>query len=177
MKLAVVAFPNLEDTDRRWIESFRAEHDPQASRVAVHFTLVFPVEAPPDAVAAEIAAVARSTDAIRFTSCRAEVVVDAFGHGSHVFLVPDEGAFQISTLHDRLYAGTLNAHRRSDIPFVPHMTVGLAPDSASAVGLAKRLDASARSVRGNVDAVELLDVGASRVRSVASFKLATGNAP
>ena len=45
MKLAIVAYPSLDEADRQWIESFRTTHDPQRVRIGVHFTLVFPVEA------------------------------------------------------------------------------------------------------------------------------------
>jgi len=171
MKLAVVAFPSFDDADRQWIESFRTKHDPQVARIGVHFTLVFPLEASPEDVGPEIATAAQSAAPIAFTVRRAEAIADAFGHGSHVFLVPDEGAAQISALHDRLYAGTLRAHHRSDIPFVPHMTVGTAPDSASALILATTLDVRARSVRGTVDALDLLDVEPPCVRSMATYQL------
>jgi hypothetical protein len=39
---AVVAFPTFEAADRQWIESIRAKHDPEAKRIAAHFTLIFP---------------------------------------------------------------------------------------------------------------------------------------
>jgi len=122
MKLAVVAYPDLDDGDRQWIESFRAKHDPQAPRIDVHFTLVFPVEAVPTDLDPEVAVVARSTRPIPFAIRDIKVVRDALGILSHVFLVPDEGGARITTLHDRLYGGTLRAHLRSDIPFVPHIT-------------------------------------------------------
>jgi 2'-5' RNA ligase len=173
MKLAVVAFPYLEDADRRWIESFRAQHDPQASRVAVHFTLVFPVETSADGVASEIATVAAATAAFTFAVGRTEVVTDTLGSGSYVFLVPDEGEPQISVLHDQLYAGMLKTHLRLDIPFTPHMTVGAAADPIAARKLANEIDRQARLVRGIVGALELLEVGATRIRSVATYKLAT----
>ena len=172
IKLAVVAFPTLEDPDRRWIESFRAKHDPQVSQINVHFTLVFPVDTSED-VGSEVATVAQSTPPIAFAVRRTEVVSDALGHGSHVFLVPDEGSAQISALHDRLYAGKLRVHLRSDIPFVPHMTVGAAPDSGSALRLADELNVRDRPFRGVVGALELVDVGATRVRSIATYELAS----
>ena len=43
---AVVAFPLLDADDRQWIESIRAKHDPEAKRIAAHFTLVFPAVLP-----------------------------------------------------------------------------------------------------------------------------------
>ena len=40
--LAVVAFPALADVDAGSIDALRATHDPNAARIAPHFTLVFP---------------------------------------------------------------------------------------------------------------------------------------
>lgn len=118
MKLAVVAFPHLENTDRQWIESFRAKHDPQAARITVHFTLVFPIDATADEVDREIVRVSTKSTPFNFVIQRAEAVADHFGHGFHVFLVPDEGTTRITALHGELHAGTLRSHLRSDIPFV-----------------------------------------------------------
>ncbi len=138
----------------------------------MHFTLVFPIETSEGDLGSEIAAAARSTAPIAFAARRTEVVSDALGHGSHVFLVADEGGAHISALHDRLYAGVLRTHLRPDIPFVPHMTVAAASDSASAVRLADELNVRVRPVLGVVRALELVDVGAPRVRSIVSYKLA-----
>lgn len=171
MKLAVVAYPSLDEGDRQWIESFRANHDPQASRIGVHFTLVFPVEGLPREIEPEIAVVARSTQPISFAIRRTEVVRDALGHLSHIFLVPDEGGVQITTLHSRLYAGTLRSYRRSDIPFVPHMTVGATPDSPAAQRLADELNIHSRMVLGTVGHIDLVDVGTSVVQAITSYAL------
>lgn len=172
MKLAVVAFPGLDEIDRQWIESFRAKHDPQASRIRAHFTLVFPFDGIPNELRPSLAAAAQSAEPIRFAIPRALVVADALAVGSHhIFLVPDEGSAQIATLHDRLYAGALRRHLRGDIRFVPHMTVGTTRDRAAAEKLAEALNAHARIVRGILEAVQLVDVGLPRVRSIASYAL------
>jgi len=171
MKVAVVGYPNLDEVDRRWIESFRAKHDPQASRISVHFTLVFPVEAVSSGLESEIAAVAQSTQPISFAIRRTEVVRDALGDGCHVFLVPDEGSAEITTLHDNLYAGTLRPHKRPDVLFVPHMTVGAASDSRSAQRLAAELNVRSRIIRGTVDKIELVEVGSPVVKSLVAYAL------
>ena len=171
MKLAIVAYPSLDGLDRQWIESFRTKHDPQASRIGVHFTLVFPVEALPSEVEPELAVVAQSTQPISFAIRRTKVVRDALGNWSHIFLVPDEGGDQITTLHDRLYGGALRSHLRSDIPFVAHMTVGAAPDSPSAERLADELNVRSRILRGTVGNMELVDVGTAVVQSIATYAL------
>ncbi len=121
MNIAVVGYPNLDELDRRWVESFRVKYDPQVSQIGVHFTLVFPVELASSGLESEIAAVARITQPISFTVRRTEVVRDAHGNGSYVFLVPDEGSVEITTLHNSLYAGALHPYQRLDIPFLPQV--------------------------------------------------------
>jgi 2'-5' RNA ligase len=169
--IAVVSYPRLDEVDRQWIESIRAAHDPQATRLGVHFTLVFPVEAPAAAVTAEVSAVAQSTGAIAFTINYAEAVRDVFGGGGHVFLVPDEGLEEIATLHDRLYGGLLRPHLRADIPFTPHMTVAANADLTWCESLAQELNRDRRSIRGTLEGIELVHVDTPRVNSIAAFVL------
>jgi hypothetical protein len=111
MKLAIVTYPKLSGSDRQWVESVRTRHDPQASRIDVHFTLVFPFDGTRGCVS-EIASVAWSTSAISFIADHIEVVPDAMGHGHHIFLVPGKGSAQISALHDRLYSHSENTDIR-----------------------------------------------------------------
>ena len=174
MKLAIVAYPSLDDTDRQWIEAFRARHDPQSPRIDVHFTLVFPVEAQPNDLEPGIVAATNSLPPISFAIRSTKVVRDVLGDMSHVFLVPDEGSGEITTLHDRLYAGVLRRHLRTDIPFVPHMTVGAAADFATAEKVAEGLSVHSRIVRGTVLSIELVNVGTRHVQAIAAYTL--GNA-
>jgi len=169
MKLAVVAYPKLDEADRVRIESFRAKHDPQAPRLAVHFTLVFPVMADLIELEDELALVAKSTPPISFTIRGTKVVADVLTAESHVFLVPEEGGAEMTMLHDRLYSGVLRLHLRSDIPFVPHLTVAAAPSVQAAETLADELDA--REIRGVIAALELIDVRGARVISITTYAL------
>lgn len=171
MKLAIVAYPSLNEPDRQWVESSRAKHDPQAPRIDAHFTLVFPVEAPPSNLEPEIAAVAQSAQSIPFVIDRISVVPDVLGGGNHIFLVPEEGGVQIATLHDQLYSGVLQGHLRTDIPFTPHMTVGVASDLVAAEELANDVRVQARIIRGTLSSIELVNVGTRRVEQIASFAL------
>jgi 2'-5' RNA ligase len=138
----------------------------------VHFTLVFPADVTPNGVVREIAAIAQTTEPIPFTIDRVQVVPDALGQVSHIFLVPNEGSGQIATLHDRLYGGVLQSHLRPDIPFIAHMTVGAAPDPESAAKLAETLDLDGRIVRGTVSDVDLIDVSAELVQSIGTYRFA-----
>jgi 2'-5' RNA ligase len=169
--LAVVAYPIIEETARQWIESIRRDHDPQAFRIYLHFTLVFPVEESLADVAKHVSAVAASARSIRFVIRHVSAVRDVDGAGGHVFLLPDEGRHDIAGLHDRLYEGALRAHLRRDIPFVPHITVGAASSMASATRVVQRLSVNFPAMHGSLESIELVDVGAQYVRSLQAFAL------
>jgi len=173
MKIAVVAYPRLRTTDRDWIEAFRAQHDPQSSKIRVHFTLVFPVEVIPSALATDIRTAATATDALTFAVRHAAVVRDALTGDHHIFLVPDQGAAELVALHDRLYAGTLAAHLRSDIQFAPHMTIGTASDRETAERFAEAAHVH-HVVRGTVETLTLVDVGQTTVTTIATYDLGGG---
>lgn len=65
-RLAVIALPRWSDpADGAPVQALRQRHDPQATLVPPHVTLVFPTEADSDAVAAEVAAAAAVTPALR----------------------------------------------------------------------------------------------------------------
>lgn len=166
-----MAYPDLEDGDRDWIEAVRAKSDPQATRLGVHFTLVFPAEASAPAVVAEVSEIAKSTRPMRFSIREARVVPDVLGDGAHVFLVPDEGRDEIAKLHDQLYEGVMRPHLRADIPFIPHMTVAAGPDLAWCESVARGLGLDRRTVRGVLRSLDIVNVDEPRVRSVASFAL------
>jgi 2'-5' RNA ligase len=172
MNVAIVAYPRLGEEDRQSIESFRRRYDPQVSRIALHFTLVFPVETAPDELAPEIEAIATSTEPIRFAIRRAVVMPDDLvANRCNIFLVPEEGGTQIATLHDRLYEGVLRPHLRSDIPFLPHITVGAAQDARLAEGWAEAIDVQSRTLVGSVEGIDLIDLSPRRVSTVATFVL------
>ena len=71
MKLAVVAYPHVAQDDGAWIESTRARHDPQASRIKAHFTLVFPAELPREVLVAQVRSALASFRPIPFVLRRA----------------------------------------------------------------------------------------------------------
>ena len=171
MKLAVVAYPDLDEEDRQWIEAYRRAHDPQATRIAAHFTLVFPLDAAVNDVEPEVQDVARATQPIRFAIRDAKAVPDKLSNATHVFLVPDEGGLQIAKLHGDLYAGRLRVHLRSDIPFIPHMTVGAAQDLASAERLASEVWRRRRVVYGTISNLHVIDVVNKHVRTVGTYLL------
>lgn len=156
MRLAIVAYPQVSDDDRRWIEAFRRAHDPEASLIAAHFTLVFPAAVPAGDLMEHARAVLDDFHAFSFVLGRARTVESVGGQGAHVFLVPDQGASRIIDLHDRLYSGFLEPHLRADIPFIPHITVAAHADVHECERLAAILNEQRREIHGEVTAVDVV---------------------
>jgi 2'-5' RNA ligase len=170
--VAVVAYPLFGEADQRWIDSTRAQHDPQANLIGAHFTLVFPIDADADAVVVHVRSVISEAAPIPLVVKEVRAVPNHSGVGGHVFLVPDGGYPELVALHDRLYEGPLlRDHWLRDIPYVPHMTVATFPAFERCVALAQELDSVRRVVLGSVQSVDVVHVRAETVRTIASFRL------
>jgi 2'-5' RNA ligase len=161
----------LAAADRQWIESIRARHDPQASLIPLHVTLVFPTADGPTGAAAEVESVGKAFSAVPFVIRWARPVRDIVGAGGHVFLVPDEGFDGISALHNALYSEGFGPTRLPDVLFIPHITVGASPDFAVCETIARDLSPLERQVRGRLETLDLIEVHAGRVKSLCQWRL------
>jgi 2'-5' RNA ligase len=171
MKIAVVAYPSLEDADREWIEAIRQHHDPQAARIAAHFTFVFPIEAEPRVVLDHASAVLARCRPIPLVLRRAVALRDRIAGGAHVFLVPEEGCQELAHVHDRLYEGPLRLYLRNDVPFLSHVTVAGGADGGDCERLADQLNRAGFAVRGEVRRVDVIAIGGDGVSSLATYEL------
>ncbi len=158
--LFTIACLGIPHAQRRFIDEFRRAHDPQATLVPPHFTLVFgSIGADEAAVLRHVEAVAAASVPIRF-HCRCAVLgADERAERAFVYLVPDEGHAAISLLHDRLYRGPLAAGLRLQLPYVPHVTVGSTTDFRQAKAWCDALNEQGVDVAGTLSA---LTVGALR---------------
>jgi 2'-5' RNA ligase len=170
-RCAVVAYPTLTATDRDWIESVRARHDPQADLIAAHVTLAFPATVDATAVVREAAQATCALGPVAFAVGAARAVPDAIGGGAHVFLVIDQGREDVAALHGSLYAGALAPHRRADIPFIPHITVASHADLAWCRDFADNLNRTLPRMHGTLDALDIIAIGAGHVETIARIAL------
>ena len=171
---AVVAYPTLAAEDREWIEGIRTRYDPLASRIAAHFTLVFPVDVAEAPLVNQVRSALRPTTPIRALLRRAAAFPDPIAGGAHVFLLAEEGKRELMTAHDALYQGILATHRHPDIPFVPHLTVGAHPEVAECERIADQLNRSGRIVQAWIDTVDVIEIDESAIRTIAAIPLRAG---
>jgi 2'-5' RNA ligase len=152
--LEVIAFPSFRQHEHDWLARLRAARDPDKS--APHITLVFPgSDLPPQEFTAEIRERAKGVKQIHFELCSAVVVADPQVEAFHVFLVPDEGYGALTRLYGRLHAGKLASIMRSDITYLPHVTVASAHSWAEANKLATQLNMQDFSIAGEIDELEV----------------------
>jgi hypothetical protein len=170
-KVAVVAYSKLEDSDRRWIESVRAQHDPQARLIRAHFPVVFPAEASPDVVVGNTAAVCRRSRQIPFSLRHARAVREVVGVGDHVILLLEGGRAALVALHRRLHDGAILGQLRAGMRFAPHITVATYAGFERCAALAQELEVAGRTVGGTVDRLEVVALSSDGVESLATLPL------
>jgi len=117
-RFAVAWFPAFEGIDR--IEAFRARHDPMASLVPAHLSLVFPFGTAQSAlqVATHVQRVASRFPPVALTFRPVRLFANEF-----VFLMATRGAAAVVELHDRLYTRSLRSKLRRDLTYEPHITI------------------------------------------------------
>ena len=114
--LAAVYYPRLGSPG---LDELRREHDPFASVIAEHLTLLFPVPVPEEEVVDHVRTVAAGTAPF---DVHVAGVAKTWDHW--LYLEVKEGRGAIVRLHERLYTGPVAAYRRDDLPFEPHVGIG-----------------------------------------------------
>ncbi len=150
--LYTVAFPTLGADDAAWIDAFRQRHDADRRRmIAAHYTLVFGCTGVDgEAYAAHVAGVAATAEPIAFECRHAVLGADDEAGIAQVYLVPDHGGPQLALLHDRLYTGPLQPFLRTDLPYLPHITIGEGRDRLDVQAWCDDLNARGVRVAGVV---------------------------
>lgn len=160
MKRALHIFPAFSADSG--VQAFRARHDPLALCIPPHITLLFPFE---DEVGDEElvrhieGAVQRlGSFAIGFA---APVVVD----DRLIWLPVRDGEGAVAELHARLYGGIMKKHLRPEIPYRPHVTLGVAKKN-NAAELLKEAQRISLATEYRVESLILEKIGADRQSDV-----------
>ena len=153
MNYALVHFPKI-DTER--INLLRKRYDPQVNLIEPHITLMFPV---PEGIGENnlvnhVVSVLGNRQPFHIHLQGLERSSD-----DYLFLMVQEGKADITSLHDEIYTDVLVTYRRADLPYVPHLTLGVFANNANeypeALEAAKRLDLDYRCV---LDKIHLLKI-------------------
>ena len=159
--LLVLAFPQLKDADRLWIDSFRKAHDPLFyGIVEPHFTIVFPTFGiSTEDFICEVKDKIHNAAAFQFIIRCALMNHDRLSEYNHVFLSPDEGNSHFVQLHDRLYSGILGKTLRLDVDFCSHIGIGSDKDPEACKALVDEVNAQNIRIKGSVPALDIVSYG------------------
>ena len=156
--LYVLSYPALAASDAERIEKFRRIHEPErAGLVRAHITLVFGVRTiGVDDLSSRVESVAKGTAPFAVTFDRAEQA------GVHnVFLLVDEGASTLESMHHLLYAGSLSRELLPNEPFRAHMTVATAASEDRVLRAMKDVSQIGLPIRGRIEKLEIVALGIS----------------
>ena len=119
MYLALVYFPQI---DHEGFHDFRNRYEPYAGLLREHLTFIFPV---PETIGQEklgshIEEVIKRWPPFKVHFCHLMKTVDHW-----LFWTPGEGKELAVRLHDELYTEILLPHLKTDLPYTPHIGLGL----------------------------------------------------
>ena len=124
-RFAVAWFPEFDGIER--IEAFRRRHDPVASLIPAHLSLVFPFPTAHTRLQVEthVRRVVSKWPVVPVSFRRVRMHANEF-----VFLMASRGAASVTALHDKLYTRSFAPHLRRDLPYEPHVTIARHADYA-----------------------------------------------
>jgi 2'-5' RNA ligase len=172
MNTVVISYPLISKSAFKWIQTLRKEYDRQYEIVLPHFTLIFPTEKlSGDEMIEHVKSRLDDQPKIAFRLTKAIIVEDASKTFFHTFLVPGEGAQEIITLHDRLYAGTMATELRLDTPFIPHIGIGSNASEEVMKELRDKVNSAGLPIEGYIDALTTATFDGKTVNDVKTIGL------
>jgi 2'-5' RNA ligase len=119
MFYGLVHYPGIK---HEGFQAFRKKYDPWSALLREHVTFIHPV---PESIGrraldVHIRKVLSSCQPFRVHFCTLEITWDHW-----MYLGAMEGHQSVVDLHDRLYEGILSPHLREDLPFYPHIGLGI----------------------------------------------------
>jgi hypothetical protein len=175
MAYLVIAYPELQQNDFDWIQSYRKQNDQrQYSLVEPHFSIVFAIsDLDKDSFLTEVKQRINGIDPFEFDLKVATVNQDNSGSYYHEFLVPDTGYSDIVKLHDKLYSDMFAPYLRFDVDFIPHISIGDNDDVQVSKKRVDELNARGVSINGHIGSLDVIEYTDGAVRTVEKIMLST----
>jgi 2'-5' RNA ligase len=119
MFYGLVHFP---DIDYSKINQLRNKYDPTCRIIDPHITIMFPLPAS----VGETDLIQHLTTVLKSVTSFSIHMAGFIKSWDHwLFLTLREGNSEVIQLYDQIYSGVLSSYKRSDIPFIPHIGLGL----------------------------------------------------
>jgi hypothetical protein len=168
MALVVLAYPQLENKDYEWIQSFRSKYDERYFNIVEpHFTIVFPVfDVDHKIFTQHVEKISRKMNEFYFVLRCAQIVKDSFSDYTDVFLIPEEGYRIFVKLHDQFYTGILEKELRLDIPFIPHLGIANNLDPHKCKQLADEINSGTPEIVGAINRLDVVNYENNTIKNL-----------
>ncbi|WP_375494624.1 2'-5' RNA ligase family protein [uncultured Nostoc sp.] len=119
MSYALVHYPNI---NIKHIQQIRQKYDPQVGLIEPHITLVFPIR---ESINENNLIMHTHSILSKWKTFPISLKGLQKSWDKYLFLMVEEGNVDIIKLHNELYTGILAEYYKSNIPFIPHLTLGV----------------------------------------------------
>ncbi|MFB5248911.1 2'-5' RNA ligase family protein [Bacillus cereus] len=138
------------------IENIRQKHDPLFGLIPPHITIIFPFESniSNDELKSHILNLSKGVGEIEIKFARR-----ISSEGEYLFLEVERGKEKIEEWHDRLYTGPLLQFFRTDIPYIPHVTVGRKYSTELAAKVVKDIPSFHEKLNCVIDRISVERIG------------------
>jgi 2'-5' RNA ligase len=175
MFLAVIGYPELSLADYYLIQAIRSRHDVDNYKfIKPHFTFVFPCQGiTREKLLDHVEKCLDGVMSVSFKINKTQTNPDINGNEWYLFLVPDEGYDEIVNIHDTLYSGILSDKLRRDIPYTPHITVGVFGSKDECIKTSDNINQQNLAIRGEISKIDIIAIENNHVETIGTFKLLT----
>ncbi len=172
MHYVVLAYPDVSRSDYEWIQSIRKQHDKQFTMVEPHFTIVFPTTKLSESEILEhVKSIRFTLKPLDFTLAKAIVEENVYPKYFQVHLVAAEPIAEIIKLHDLLYVGALASELRTDVPYVPHITIASSEAKDVMQKLADKINSKDINISSKVNKITVSSFDGTKVVDIGQFQL------
>jgi 2'-5' RNA ligase len=160
MVYALVHYPAVHT---HHIDELRRKYDPQADLIPPHITLMFPVQHS-IGESSLVSHLEHVLSGSRQFPIRMQGLEQSADH--YLFLLLQEGRAEVIHLHDRLYTGMLAPYLRTDLPYVPHVTLGSFDDAELCSQALREAERAPLHYQCLVDRLHLVKINEDRSRII-----------
>ncbi|MBN2258763.1 MAG: 2'-5' RNA ligase family protein [Anaerolineaceae bacterium] len=161
MVFALIHYPAFDSSN---IQAFIRKYDPQVDLIAPHITLMFPVSV---AIGEDILIHHIKSVLTRWHPFPIHLEGIFRSDDDNIYLLVQEGKEKLTHMHNEIYTGLLAPHHRTDIPYIPHVSLGLlSSDSEDQERILQEAKQLGIDQSGSLDKLQLIIVNDNRSRIV-----------
>jgi len=165
MKQAIVIFPKKN----KKVETIRKKYDPSSKKLISHITLTFPFENVNQKKLQEH--IKKSLEGIKPFEVELRGI-RCSPKGYYMHLLVKKGKKEILKIHKRLYSDLITKWIRKDIPYIPHITLGVFKTKKEINKAIKELKNKKLEIKTKIDKIYLINLNKnSTLKSYNIFKL------